>query len=1217
MNKQGCRLRDRLLFLVCSMLVLGALLPVPAMAQDPTPTSGADVPGAQCAGPDSTALDHYRRATEFDRAGQNEEAAQEYLLTIQCDNNYVMAYRGLARAYQQQDRVDEAIALFEQMLEGNPQNALVHYAIGWLHMGQDEWEETEAEFQAALDIDPECAIALNAMGTVYEHQGDKEAALAMYRAAMVADPGLEFPRQNILNVQLASLADDEIAEFIASLEDNLRLDPQQEFADEKVYLIGALYAYLGQSDRNRDSCQRLLTEYPDSLWADYAYGGIALSYLAEDQYEQAVEPLTILISEFPDSALAGKMRIMLGEVYLFLDNDAEAYRLITEGLYEYPDPGPELAAGAQAYLDSLETEAAEAFRLTNKGFRAREHADFEGALAYCEQAAQIAVSQSLADAEMEALSCLGATYEDLGHYSEAKSYYQEWLDLAQRQGKNELGIGRAYGGLGNVATDLREYYVAISYYEQALQHLEQVPDSQASPSLVRREIANAYNDIGAIHYLLGHYELARDWIQRALDETSGSRTLTMNRVSAIMKMANLGLIYGKLGEPDTALKYLSQALDLCEGENRLADMLVKPHYNIGEIYVIMGQFEEALNEFKIVLQTAVETEVPYWELIARQYIGRVYGMQGNYKTALAEFEIALDVARELRHLDSEAEILHWMGDCYRHLGQTMTALQYYHDAVAVVETYAGSLSAGGSRAELLGQIGSSFYSDLVTLLIKMGEDHEAFEFSERARARTFLDSLANGRIDFREGATLDLLERERTLCAEITALDSNLRTQISQPHDEQDVQVIDRLQEQLEEKRNEYSLLLNQIQATNPEYASLAMVSTLPLTQTQQSLDDQTTLVEYLVTSEETVAFVLTHDSFNAITISVGSQQLTDEVTTFRDFASPEQPHPESLIQLYGWLIAPIRPYLNTPVVGIVPHGVLHYLPFAALTDGEHYLVDDFTLFSLPNASVLPFIQEHAVQTSNSSLAAFAQPDAEGRPHLAYAEQEVETIATLWETQAVAGSDATETAVREQVPGAEIVHIAAHGEFNPYNPLFSAVLLGGDEQNDGRLEVHEVYGLDLTQASLVVLSGCQTDMGHLTDGDELIGLNRAFLFAGTPTVVGSLWQVDDASTSFLMERFYVHLRDGMSKAEALRQAQLDTRERYPHPYYWAGFVLTGDYAGTMAVRQEAISEVTAVPATPTPDSDGGGRTPWWVYASGIAIIAFVGVGVWVLMRRRG
>ena len=181
-------------------------------------------------------------------------------------------------------------------------------------------------------------------------------------------------------------------------------------------------------------------------------------------------------------------------------------------------------------------------------------------------------------------------------------------------------------------------------------------------------------------------------------------------------------------------------------------------------------------------------------------------------------------------------------------------------------------------------------------------------------------------------------------------------------------------------------------------------------------------------------------------------------------------------------------------------------------------------------------------------------------PDLKNAAKEAQAIAKLYQTQAFLEQKATERVLRSQVEESEIVHLAAHGEYNNRNPLFSTIHLAQDEreQYDGRLEVHEVYGLNLARAKLVVLSACETNIGDLSKGDELVGLNRAFIYAQTPTVIASLWSVDDEPTSLLMEQFYTYLRRGMNKAQALRQAQQVVRKIYPHPYFWAAFSLTGD-----------------------------------------------------------
>ena len=274
---------------------------------------------------------------------------------------------------------------------------------------------------------------------------------------------------------------------------------------------------------------------------------------------------------------------------------------------------------------------------------------------------------------------------------------------------------------------------------------------------------------------------------------------------------------------------------------------------------------------------------------------------------------------------------------------------------------------------------------------------------------------------------------------------------------------------------------------------------------------------------------------------------------------------PSSVQRLYDWLVAPLEEHLSNEQLIIAPHSILHYVPFAALHDGEQYLIEQYTLTELSSASILPFVQ--AKRKDN-----VAQPlilgDADGS--LPNARQEAEAIAARLHGVAYVGNQAQEQLVWEQGPNAGIIHLSTHGIYNPLAPAFSRVLLAPDaeKQYDGFLELHEVYNLDLQQADLVVLSACQTNLGEQSGGDEIIGLTRAFIYAGTPSVMATLWSVEDKATKELMVAFYSYLDKGYSKGEALRQAQIDVLQNpdTAHPYFWAGFVLTGD--GGVSTRQE-------------------------------------------------
>ena len=292
--------------------------------------------------------------------------------------------------------------------------------------------------------------------------------------------------------------------------------------------------------------------------------------------------------------------------------------------------------------------------------------------------------------------------------------------------------------------------------------------------------------------------------------------------------------------------------------------------------------------------------------------------------------------------------------------------------------------------------------------------------------------------------------------------------------------------------------------------------------------------------TESALAFLITPDSFQAIPLEVSPETLEQELTLFRDFTE-DDPHPQSLQQLHQHLIAPIKPHLKTSNLIIVPHGFLHYLPFAALSNGQRYLADDYTISYLPSASVLRFLNKN--KPTNNNVLALGNPRISAPlGFLEHADDEAEAVANIFNSKAFNGKDAQESLVYSQGKSAAMIHLAAHGQYNNRNPLYSTIHLAPTPEEDGRLEVHEIFGLDLTTVTnLVVLSACQTNLAEVNPGEDVVAMNRAFLYAGTPAVVASLWNVDDEATGILMKSFYSHLKAGMNKAEALQQAQKELR----------------------------------------------------------------------------
>lgn len=410
--------------------------------------------------------------------------------------------------------------------------------------------------------------------------------------------------------------------------------------------------------------------------------------------------------------------------------------------------------------------------------------------------------------------------------------------------------------------------------------------------------------------------------------------------------------------------------------------------------------------------------------------------------------------------------------------------------------------------------------------------------------------------------------------AELTNLYAKLRNEQFKPLFEDNEAVIKHLKNQIAEKQQVYETLLISLKASNPEYAALLSVDPLELADLQQLLDDQTTLLVYAVAPAQTTVFVISRATLEAVNVPVSEKNLYLAIRETRQTVDADDPASASWRQLYDWLIAPVHPLLKTPIVGIVPDGVLHYLSFAALQEPTlQYFGDQFLLFSLPNASTFKFIQ---VKRKAEAGPALVMGYKGYEPPLQFAEQEALHVADLRHAQVLVGEQATKEAFRQFAQNSAVIHLSAHALLNAQSPFFSGILL-----YDGQLTVQDVFAMPLPKLDLAVLSACNTQLGETFEqhhtGREIVALNRAFIYAGAPSVVASLWNVNDQATYDFMVAFHTALTHGLNKAEAVQQAQIETRRKYPQPRYWAAFALTGDWERAVDIQSaHAEQEPTAV-----------------------------------------
>ena len=797
-------------------------------------------------------------------------------------------------------------------------------------------------------------------------------------------------------------------------------------------------------------------------------------------------------------------------------------------------------------------------------------ADYARSLALRQEALAVARAADARNDESEILRNLGQLYNRLGQYGRARDLAQQALAIAQEEVTRAQAQGDAPGATTaehNVSLALRVLafaYDGLGEYARALEinlqllaltreRIARAEAGEESLSLLANQLAEqqTLNAIGSIYSALGLYEQALEYFLQAFRLAVSSGDIE----GAIVYQNNIAFVYSRQDRIDEALALYEEALDVVQerGDRFTERPLLN---NIGSLYERKGEYARALTFYERARELARQIGDRAGEGVVVNNIGFVRSRLGDDAGARDALEQALVIARETGYRTLEQTVLDNLGRLLERWGQLQDALDYSLQSIAVAEDVRTLARVEEFRASVAAEA-STTYDHAVSLLLRMGRTDRAFDLSERGRARSFLDQLGNARLDLRRAGGA-LAAREEELRRQVSALDQLVRQERSQPADDERSGRIASLDAELAARQAEYADVLTRLRLADPESASLVSVSPLTLGEVQPLLDGDTTLVSYFVTPETTFAFVIARDSFRSVDLGVGEVELRRAIDEFRGFTDLADATPASLQQLYTWLIAPLRDFITTPVVGIIPHSVLHYLPFAALSDGRgSYFGDEHPLFTLPSVSALPFIQAKR-KAGGGDVLALAQSQAEGLPPLRWADVEAQAIADLFDTRALIGSAATETTAKTQAGRSAVLHVAAHGELNPRSPLFSRIFLAPDSENDGSLTVGEVYGLDFRQTDLAVLSACETQLGAQSRGDDIVGLTRAFIYAGAPTVVASLWSVNDRATAVFMTAFYRQLSAGLAKAAALQAAQAETRASFPHPFYWAAFVLTGD-----------------------------------------------------------
>jgi CHAT domain-containing protein len=371
------------------------------------------------------------------------------------------------------------------------------------------------------------------------------------------------------------------------------------------------------------------------------------------------------------------------------------------------------------------------------------------------------------------------------------------------------------------------------------------------------------------------------------------------------------------------------------------------------------------------------------------------------------------------------------------------------------------------------------------------------------------------------------------------------------------------IEAQLRTLESRYSVARDRAMISSPSSAPVEESRPVELDRVRRLLPARVALLEFGLLPGKLAAFIVTRDSVQLKSWPAEATALRRDVLRLRRaLQTPESATElrEATTDLSQFVFAPIAGSIpaNVDRLVIVPVAELHQVPFQALRmPAGEYLADRFAISYSPSASALASLGREDRQRGTLLLAAIGNVSSEGMPPLPGTLHEAESIAQLQPgARIIEQAHFTHDAALRALDQFDEVHFATHGILDQDAPMFSALLTSPAQGQPSRLSLLELLDRKI-RSRLVVMSACETGLGRMSAGDEITGLTRTFLAAGARVVVSSLWKVSDESTATLMQEFYRGMRSGMPPAGAMRAAELKARKQYPHPFYWAPFVVNG------------------------------------------------------------
>lgn len=772
--------------------------------------------------------------------------------------------------------------------------------------------------------------------------------------------------------------------------------------------------------------------------------------------------------------------------------------------------------------------------LSNIVSRQMRHAEAEK---YCRAALRHFIKAGEKSWRAMAENGLANTYAELNDFKKAAEFYERSLATARSE-KMLVTEAEIEASLGNLAILRGNYSEALNYLERSRQKYNDLamPPQSAIADL---EIADIYAELNLFGEAKATYDRIAPVFTRLKMRSEEART-------RLNHARNLS----KLGDQRAVKRELNRALRLFEKENNQAgqasSLLARAELEIGQ-----GEYVLALETLANTAAFIAVSENPRHIIDLKLLKAKAFFGKGDLVSADERFTEAAKFARKHGQANALQAALSGLGRLASVRGEAAKARSLYKRSIEVVETLRATLAADEfSRSFLASHLEP--FNGLAELYLSQKRLPEAFLTVEQGRSRSLLDSIDLGKPN--SSVPRGLAEKERETRAELDFYYKKLATSADED--------LAKVRSDITRTETELANISRQIDSLSMSKADESKARIFEIGELQVKLGNSRTLIEFIEMDGALAAFVIRGNKIEFIdrlgTVADVEEKLEDLHFQFGSlryggaansrFADQLKMRTDKVLrQLYDQLLRPIQEHLSGSELIIVPVGPLNYVPFHALNDGEQYLLQRYEIGYAPSAAIwLKLAKKKTKPARNALLMAFADEK------IPLVESEIREInRVLPKAASFAGSAASVKAFFENAAKKDIIHLACHGQFRPDNPMFSSLHLA-----DGWLTVRDIVAKRL-DASLVTLSACETGRNKIFAGDEILGLARGFLSAGTASIIVSLWNVNDDATSRLMSSIYSHLMSGETPGSSLRQAQLELIAEGTHSYYWSPFIKIG------------------------------------------------------------